>query len=204
LSPPGKAWSYSSEGYLYLQHAVGEITGESVNDFVTRTVLGPGGLKRSSYVWRNEFAGEMATGYDRSGAPVEAHRYPRPIATATLYTTIRDYSRFIMHLLASAPSQNAHESAVSLMLNPTISVDSANQFSWGLGVGLEKNAEDIFFLHRNNGPGFQSFVIASRKTGNGIVILTNSGNGLDAVSEILAGTIGGNHPSLKSAFLRSP
>jgi hypothetical protein len=35
------------------------------------------------------------------------------------------------------------------------------------------------------------------------VIFTNSGNGLDAISDILAATIGGNHPILKSTFLHS-
>ena len=200
---PGQKWAYSSEGYLYLQHAVEKATGETFNDLVTRSVLRPGGMLRSSFVWQEAYASEMAAGYDRSGAPVEAHRFPRPAATATFYTTIQDYARFVMLILASAPSQRAHESAVSLMLNPSIVVEGANQFSWGLGFGLEQSADDLFFFHRNNGPGFQSFVIASRKTGNAVVIFTNSGSGLDVVPEILTATIGGNHPILNSKFLHS-
>ena len=145
----------------------------------------------------------MATGYDRSGAPIEINRYSRPAAAATLYTSIRDYAQFITYILASAPAQRAHESAVSLMLNPTVSVADASPFSWGLGFGLEKNGDDLFFFHRGNSPGFQSFVIASRKSGSGVVIFTNSGNGLDAVPDIVAAMLGGNHPILKSAFLHS-
>jgi CubicO group peptidase (beta-lactamase class C family) len=200
---PGQKWAYSSEGYLYLQHAVEKATGETFNDLVTRSVLRPGGMLRSSFVWQEAYASEMAAGYDRSGSPVEAHRFPRPAATATLYTTIQDYARFIMHILASAPSQRAHESAVSLMLNPSIVVEGANQFSWGLGFGLEQSADDLFFFQRNNSPGFQSFVIASRKMGNAVVIFTNSGSGLDAVPDILTATIGGNHPILNSKYLHS-
>lgn len=200
---PGQKWSYSNEAYIYLQHVVERVTGETFNDLVTRSVLGPGGMRRTSFIWQEVFAGDMATGYDRSGAPVEIHRYSRPAATATLYTTILDYSRFVMYLLASAPSQHSHESAVSLMLNPTVPVEDANSFLWGMGLGLEKSADDLYFFHRGNGPGFQSFVIASRKTGSGVVIFTNSGNGLDAVPDILAATIRGNHPILKSTFLHS-
>lgn len=203
LFPPGQKWSYSNEGYLYLQRVVEHATGETFNDLVARSVLGPGNLTRSSFVWRDAYTGEIATGYDRSGAPVEIHRYSQPSATATLYTTIQEYSRFIVHLLASAPSQRAHESAVSLLLNPTVTVDPASSFSWGLGLGLEKSGDDIFFFHRENSPGFQCFVLASRKTGNGIVVFTNSGNGLDAVPDLLAATLGGNHPILKSVFLHS-
>jgi CubicO group peptidase (beta-lactamase class C family) len=201
---PGQKWSYSNEGYLYLQHAVEHATGEPFGEFLTRSVLVPARMAQSGYVWRAEYETAMATGYDRSGAPVGIHHYLRPAAAATLYTTIRDYAEFITMLLASAPAQRAHESAVSFMLNPTVAVEGASQFSWGLGVGLEKTGDDYFFFHRENSPGFQCFVIASRTTGTGLVVFTNSGNGLDAVPEILAATIGGNHPILTSTFLHSP
>lgn len=200
---PGKKWSYSNEGYLYLQNVIEHVTGESFDAFVTRSILGPAGMAHSSFAWQEAYAGEVATGYDRSGMPVEIHRYARPAAATTLYTSIRDYAQFITYLLASAPALRAHESAVSLMLNPTVSVPDAAPFSWGLGFALEKNGDDLFFLHRENGPDFQSFVIASRKTGSGVAILTNSGNGLDAVLDIVAATLGGTHPILRAAFLRS-
>ena len=203
-SAPGQKWSYSNEGYLYLQRVVDHVTGEAFDEFMMRSVFGPARMAHSSFVWRGEYDGEIATGYDSSGAPVEIHKYMRPAATATLYTTARDYAQFITLLLASAPAQHAHESAVTLMLNPTVTVDDASSFSWGLGFGIEKSDADLFFFHRENNPGFQAFVIASRKTGSGVVIFTNSGNGLDAVPEIVAATIGGNHPIFKSAFLRSP
>jgi CubicO group peptidase (beta-lactamase class C family) len=201
--PPGQKWSYSSEGYLYLQQVVEHITGESYEDFVTRGVFALARMPRSNFVWRDADANEIATGYDRSGAPLEPHKYSRPAATLTLYSTIRDYAQFVGFLLASAPAQRAHESAVTLMLSPAIAVGDAVPFSWGLGVGLEKTGDDLFFFHREKSAGFQCFFIASRKTGNAIVIFTNSGNGLDAVPEIVAATLGGNHPILKSTFLHS-
>ncbi len=200
---PGSKWSYSNEGYLYLQRVMEHVTGEAFDAFLTRSILGPARMAHSSFVWREAYASDATTGYDRSGAPIEIHRYQRPAAAATLYTSIRDYAQFVTYILASAPAQHAHESAVSLMLNPTVSVDDAVPFSWGLGLGLEKIGDDLFFFHRENGAGFQSFVIASRKTGSGIVIFTNSGNGLDALRDILAATIGGNHAILKSNFLHS-
>jgi len=200
---PGTKWSYSNEGYLYLQQVVEHATGESFQDFVARSVLGPARMSRSSFVWQETNSSDIATGYGRSGAPVEVQRYSRPAATATLYTTIEDYARFVMRLLASAPAQRAHESAVSLMLNPTIAIDTANSFSWGLGLGLEKTGDDLFFFQSGSNPGFQSFVLASRKTGNGIVVFTNSANGLDAAPDLIAATLGGNHPIVKSPFLHS-
>jgi CubicO group peptidase (beta-lactamase class C family) len=203
LLAPGQKWSYSNEGYVYLQRVVEHITAEPFDEFITRGILGLAHMSHSGFEWRGAYASDMATGYDRSGSPVETHKYERPAAAATLYATIRDYAQFVAYLLASAPAQRAHESAVSLMLNPTVTVDDAVPFSWGLGVGLEKVGDDLFFFHRENIPGFQSLMIASRKTGSGMVIFTNSSNGLDAMADILAATLGGNHAILNSSFLRS-
>jgi CubicO group peptidase (beta-lactamase class C family) len=200
---PGQKWFYSNEGYIYLQRVVEHVTGEPLDAFLTRSILGPARMAHSGFQWREAFGTDIATGYDRSGAPMETHKYERPVATATLYTSIRDYAQFVAYILASAPAQRAHESAVSLMLNPTVSVVDAVPFSWGLGLGLEEAADDLYFFHRENEPGFQSFVLASRKTGTGIVIFTNSGNGLDALADIVAATIGGSHAVLNSEFLHS-
>jgi CubicO group peptidase (beta-lactamase class C family) len=202
-SAPGQKWSYSNEGYLYLQNVVEHVTGESFDALLRRSVLLPDRMAHSDFIWRPEYESEMATGYDSAGTPVPSHRYARPAAAATLYTTVREYAQFVMMLMASAPAQHAHESAVSMMLNPTVAVEDASRFWWGLGVGVEKDSEDNFFFHRENSSGFQCFVMASRKTGSGVVIFTNSSNGLDAVPEIVAATIGGTHPILKSKFLQA-
>ena len=77
---PGQKWSYSNEGYLYLQSVVEHVTGEPFDAFMTHSILGPARMARSSFVWRDAYAGDMATGYDRSGSPVEIHHYARPAA----------------------------------------------------------------------------------------------------------------------------
>ena len=199
---PGRQWSYSNEGYVYLQHVVDHVTGDPTEIFLAQTVLGPLGLNHSSFVWREQYGAEFATGHDRSGAPVAPQHYLRIAAATTFYTTIEDYARFVTALMASAPAQRTHESVVSLMLNPSTTVDGSISFYWGLGCGIEKPGDDVYFFHRGDVDGFQSFFIGSRKTGTAVVILTNSENGLDAVPEIVAETMGGDHPVLKAQFLR--
>jgi CubicO group peptidase (beta-lactamase class C family) len=198
---PGQQWSYSNEGYVYLQHVVEHVTGDPPEIFLAQKVLGPLGLSRSSFVWRSEYGAEIATGHDASGDPMPPQHYLRIAAATTFYTTIEDYSRFVTALMASAPAQRTHESVVSLMLNPSTTVDSSLSFFWGLGCGIERSGGDVYFFHRGTVDGFQSFFIGSRKTGTAVVILTNSENGLAAVPEIVASTVGGDHPVLKAAFL---
>lgn len=198
-SAPGQRWSYSNEGYIYLQHAVERVTGQTFDDFVSEAVLRPSGMGRSRFSWDDSYAGEIATGYDASGAPVAPQRYARPAAATSLYTTIQDYARFVQRLLASAPAQRAHEAAVTEMLNATTGIGGGadSSLSWGLGVGLEKRGNDLFFFERGGNEGFQSFLLASRKTGDALVILTNSDNGFRAVPDIVAATLGGDHPAVR-------
>lgn len=49
---PGKKWSYSTEGYIYLQQAVEHATSESLDSLVTRSVLGPARMPHTSFVER--------------------------------------------------------------------------------------------------------------------------------------------------------
>jgi CubicO group peptidase (beta-lactamase class C family) len=201
LFTPGERWSYSAEGEVYLQHIVEQIAGQPFESLLDRTVLGPFGMGQSSFVWRPQYEASIATGHDLAGNPVASHRYVQPVGAETLYTTVADYARFVSGVLASSIRQRQHESVVSLMLNPTVSVDESLSLSWGLGWGLENPNKDLYFFHWDASPGFYSFVMASRKTGGGIVIFTNSENGLDAARDIVKSVLGGDHPVFKSTLL---
>ena len=52
---PGERFSYSGEGFVYLQRAVEQITGKPLNDFMTDAVFRPLGMASSSYIWRPDF-----------------------------------------------------------------------------------------------------------------------------------------------------
>jgi CubicO group peptidase (beta-lactamase class C family) len=74
---PGTRFSYSGEGYIYLQRVVEQITGKSLNQYMTEAVFTPLGMTSSSYVWRPDFDALTATGYDSDGKAdriVEANR----------------------------------------------------------------------------------------------------------------------------------
>jgi CubicO group peptidase (beta-lactamase class C family) len=202
LYPPGEKWSYSGEAEVYLQRAVEHVTGQPFDALATRTVLGPFGMTHSSYVWRSDYEGSIATGYDANGHPISPSHYAQAIGPLTLYTTAGDYARFISIVLASSVRQRLHEGVVSLMLNPTVKVDDSLSFSWGMGWGLEQSANNLYFFNWSGQPGFYSFVMASRKTGDGVIVFTNSDNGLEASRDIVQAALGGDHPVFKSPPLQ--
>jgi CubicO group peptidase (beta-lactamase class C family) len=63
-SDPGTGFSYSGEGYFYLQRVAEKLTDKPFGRLMREQVLDPLGMKHSSYVWQREFASSMAAGYD--------------------------------------------------------------------------------------------------------------------------------------------
>jgi CubicO group peptidase (beta-lactamase class C family) len=66
---PGERFSYSGEGYVYLQRVVEKITAKPLNEYMKEAVFVPLGMTSSSYVWRAEFDALTATGHDDDGKP---------------------------------------------------------------------------------------------------------------------------------------
>jgi CubicO group peptidase (beta-lactamase class C family) len=61
---PGSRFSYSGEGYFYLQRVAEKLTDKGFGRLMREQVLDPLGMIQSSYVWRSDFASRMAAGYD--------------------------------------------------------------------------------------------------------------------------------------------
>ena len=63
-SDPGSGFSYSGEGYFYLQRVAEKLTDKPFGRLMREQVLDPLGMKQSSFVWQPDFASRMAAGYD--------------------------------------------------------------------------------------------------------------------------------------------
>ncbi len=144
---PGARFSYSGEGYVYLQRVVEQITGKSLNQYMTEAVFTPLGMTSSSYVWRPDFDALTATGYDSDGKPTELEKPTEAGAASTLNTTAKDYALFVEAVLTGKGLKPA---TVREMETPEIALDpecrmcikhepkqlSKNLF-WGLGWGIQ-------------------------------------------------------------------
>src|SRR4051794_38435740 len=67
LFEPGTRFSYSGEGYVYVQRAVEAITNEPFDTFMRRVVFDPLGMTDSSYVWQPAYETGKAWSHDESG-----------------------------------------------------------------------------------------------------------------------------------------
>jgi CubicO group peptidase (beta-lactamase class C family) len=197
---PGERFSYSGEGYIYLQRVVEQITGKPLNEYMTEAVFKPLGMTSSSYVWRADFDALTATGHDSDGKPTELWKPTEAGAASTLNTTAKDYALFVEAVLNGKGLKPA---TLREMETPEIALDpecricikhepkqlSKNLF-WGLGWGIErKDGADALWHWGDNG-SFKAFVMADPKTKSGVVMFANSENGLEIAKPVINAAMG--------------
>lgn len=194
---PGAGWKYSGEGFALLAAVLERVTGKPLQALAEERVFGPLGMRDSSFVWREDYDARVATAYDANMEPIDAARFHRPIAAASLYTTPADYARFVRALLLAMPGTPPAQ-----LRERQIAVDVAYALDWGLGVGLEEHASGDCLFHHGINDGFQSFFMACPERKRGVLWFSNSDNGLDLAPMLLETHLPGAHPVLGWPVLR--
>jgi CubicO group peptidase (beta-lactamase class C family) len=208
--PPGDRFSYSGEGYLYLQKAVEAITAKPAHILVEELVLAPFAMTQSSLIWDFRFDLNRAYPHDDFGRAALSFKPGEANAAWSLQTTAQDFARFLLAVLGGARLKSE---TAALWLRPHIEVrhkrpqclgpdddDLATGVAWGLGWGLEP-AKGIFF-HWGDINGSRAFTIGSIADRCALVIFTNSAMGFSIMPDLLAQFWPGDRPSL--AWLNYP
>lgn len=207
---PGDRFSYSGEGYVYLQRVVEQITGKPLNEYMTEAVFTPLGMTSSSYVWRPEFDALTATGHDENGAPTKKWKPDEAGAASTLNTTAKDYALFVEAILNG---KGLNPATLREMETPQIALDpdcrictnrKPTQLStalfWGLGWGIQRKDGKEDLWHWGDNGSFKAFVMAEPKTKSAVVLFANSEHGLDLAQPLIDEAMGTD--SLAFAWLK--
>jgi len=197
---PGERFSYSGEGYIYLQRVVEKITGKPLNEYMTEAVFTPLRMTSSSYVWRPDFDALTATGYDSDGKPTELWKPTEALAASSLNTTAKDYALFVEAILNGKGLKPA---TLREMKTPEIALDPecricikhepkrlSKSLFWGLGWGIERKDGTDALWHWGDNGSFKSFVMADPKTKSGVVMFANSENGLEVAKPVVDEAMG--------------
>jgi CubicO group peptidase (beta-lactamase class C family) len=203
---PGERFSYSGEGFVYLSKVVEQLTGMKFDEYVREAVFKPLGMTSSSFTWQERYKQLKTFNHDLLGNPAGQGEGNTPNAAGSLLTTASDYARFVAAMLKGA---GLKKETRRLMTTPQIRVDEAcrncidqkveklsTEIGWGLGWGLQTTGEGNSFWHWGDNGNNKAFIVAFEKQRDGIVLLTNSANGLFILKEILADGLGGTHPAL--------
>ncbi len=197
---PGEKFSYSGEGFGYLQKVVEKISGLSLNDFMKKEVFDPLGMTSSSYIWQESYEKNTASPHNMMQEVAKKGKPQRGHAAASLHTGAADFAKFIMAIMNHTGLQS---SIIDSMLTPQVIVDpeDTKKVVWGLGVGLQKTLHGISYWHWGDNGNFKCFFVAFPQQKIGIVYFTNSNFGLAVRKQIVELAIGGQHPALNSQLL---
>jgi CubicO group peptidase (beta-lactamase class C family) len=69
---PGSRWSYSGEGYYFLQRVVEHVTRKGILAITSERIFAPLGMRRSGYMWTPELDLRRAEPHTGAGAPIES------------------------------------------------------------------------------------------------------------------------------------
>ena len=211
---PGERFSYSGEGFVYLQRAVAKITGVPLEDWMRKTVFDPLGMNDSSYTWQDKFERMASNGHRPVGRPDPFMKPtadgnpvngPGASAASSLLTTAHDYATFLIALMSG---NGLKPETARAMLSPQTKVDAScanctgkpvtepsKTINWGLGVGLQKIDGQEYFWHWGDNGDFKAFFSASTDSRRGVVVFTNSANGMMIIPDIAAQVLGEPQPA---------
>jgi len=205
---PGERFSYSGEGFVYLQKTIEHLMGEPLDAIIKKLVFEPLGMTSSSYVWQGGYESRKAYGHDPFGKVTGRRKPTEANAAASLNTTAQDYAKFVIAVMngTGLKKETARE-----MLMPQVKVQEgctdcinkpgtgqlSSTISWGLGWGLQRTEDGDSFWHwGDSNNDVQAYVVAYPKQKMGVVIFTDSGNGHSIIPEILKEAIGGQQPAI--------
>jgi CubicO group peptidase (beta-lactamase class C family) len=201
---PGTRFSYSGEGFTWLQRVVEAITDQPLETLMHRLVFEPLGMKKSSYVWQQTFEVNYAAPHDAAQKVGTKRKPDDAMAAFSLHTTAADYSYFLQEVLAGTHLQSR---TAALWLAPQVALrqrgilalrpdapEIDTRVSWGLGWGLEPDQGTFFQWGDNDQGRHKTFAIGSVHEQVAVVILTNGSNGMSIVPELVEDVLPGHHP----------
>ncbi|MBK8622367.1 MAG: serine hydrolase [Saprospiraceae bacterium] len=200
---PGEKYAYSGEGIKLLQLVVEEITKKNVEELAQEKIFKPIGMTRTGYIWHERFDDNYAIGHLADNTLNPKKKRTKPVAGASLVTTIADYTRFIDYLMKQ---KGLDKKLFKEMISPQIEILSKTQFpviteetttenkainlSYGLGWGLLKCKYGRAFFKEGHDDAWRNYNINFIDKGISIIIITNSANGEFIFKELLETLIG--------------
>ena len=180
---PASTWRYSGGGFSIVQLMMTEASGQSFDQTMKAAVLDPLGMASSTFIaplpegQRNL----AATAYLSNGKAVAGqwHNYPES-AAAGLWTTPTDLARVVLEVQQAAAGKGK---ILSRAMASTMLTRGLGEY--GLGFYVEELDDRTSFSHSGGTEGFRAQLYGYTRSGQGVVIMTNSDNGMALIHEIL-------------------
>ena len=185
---PGTKYEYSGEGFEYLTRALEMKFHKSLNELADEMIFKPLGMTDSHLTWDASMdESRFAVQHDNNGnaLPIEKNKVSN--GADQLKTTIADYGKFMISVMNH---EGISEDIAKQMLSNNTKTKDGRYI--GLGWFIYDPLEDGEYAisHGGDDPGAHSICFLLPKSGQGIIIFTNSENGtklyIDLIKTYLA------------------
>ncbi|RRN65345.1 serine hydrolase [Caulobacter sp. 602-1] len=184
---PGTRYAYSGEGINLMQFVIEQGLGLKVGEEMNRRLFQPLGMTRSSMVWRDDFAGNLADGQHEDGK-WEPHDDRSSVkAAGSLDTTISDLGKLAA---AMASGWGLSPKARAEWLKPSLPIVSAHEFppfaleenpdnakiglAAAIGVVTHQGPQGRAFMKGGHNEITDNILVCVEKNQRCVVILTNN------------------------------
>lgn len=195
---PGSRYAYSGEGLNLLQFVIEEITGEPLERMMQVRVFDRFSMNRTSMVWCDDFAANLATGHDEQGKVLGHARRSAARAAGSMDTTLEDYARFARAFMRGEglSPKSKHEmlrrqirirtkTQFPTLSQETTSVNDKIRLGYGLGWGVFQAPKGPAYFKEGHDDGWENHFVCFSKQGTALLVMTNSSNGDSIFKQLL-------------------
>ena len=127
---PGTRYAYSGEGFILLQFAIEKGNrkkglGLDVGDLTQQQIFAPLDMTRSSLIWRQDFDGNLADGWNDKGEIEKHDKRSKVRAAGSMDTTITDMAKFAA---AIASGWGLSSASRTELVKPQLHITTKTQF----------------------------------------------------------------------------
>lgn len=188
---PATDMHYSGTGIALLQFVVEVLTKKNLEVLAQEYVFQPLGMDSSSYVWNEKkFANNIVNGHGSRGQTGGFNRHSIPSASFTLITNGSDYGKFLAMLL-SQQTLKAETFQEMWKVQSKAKTNFLATMTWGLGFGLYETDLGTAFWHWGDMGIVKAYVVGIPEEKSGLVMLSNSANGLNMAYSLVNMCVGG-------------
>jgi CubicO group peptidase (beta-lactamase class C family) len=200
---PGTRFAYSGEGINLMQFVLEEGLHQDAGQLMQRQLFDRFDMRRTSMVWRDDFANDLAIGYDEAGKPLGHKQRGSVRAAGSMDTTPADYAQLLAGMVrGDGLSAKAH----AQWLKPVITIHSVQQFptldtatthdndsiglSYALGVVTFQSPQGPAWFKSGHDDGTNNMILCLQVSRDCVMILSNSSNAESIFKYLIDATLG--------------
>lgn len=180
---PGTRHQYSGEGFEYLRKALEAKFGQPLEQLAGQYVFKPAGMTDTHFYWTPAVDEQhYARNHDAKGQLLPLEKYTSANAAANLLTTVEDYSKFLVFVLAQQqemPALYQQMQSIQVPLKPNNGVGLGWEIFSGFSTG------EALLLHTGKDPGVSTAAMLFPQSGHGYVIFMNGDNSMPVLEQLL-------------------